>query len=495
MISILTLFTGSVLAQTSNKTVGWQDLELAVTEMMTEFKTVGLAIAVVNKDQVIYTNGFGYRDLGKELPVDPHTLFPIGSVTKSLTASLVGVYAGKGKLSLDDLPRKHIGNIYFYSDEMNKLVTLEDLLAHRSGIGNVDATHVFFPTKDLDSHLERLAYLTPNSKVRERFDYSNMGYAILGGVTEKISGRSWAANIKKELFEPLRMPRSNCSISSLQQDENYSLGYSIQNGEAIRVLLEDQHESVASGAINSSVTELANWVRMLLNEGSYGAQQIVPKTYLEQAFSEHNIIRGSFSYDQKYDLLGDAYGYAWFVHQYKGLYRVSHGGNVSGFTAQVSLYPHQDIGIIILSNQGGANLLIRAIEDIIMNQLLGLAQKSWKDYRIEVGQARTIPNELKPLNQGKAPSHPLADYVGTYQHPGYGTVQVTLEKDQLYIHFPAFKMALEHLHYDTFINRLISSEHQNTPSFYMDFKKDFSGKINGLSVALQRKPVLFEKIG
>lgn len=469
-------------------------LEAEIDSIMQAYHTVGLSIAVVENDEVIFAKGLGFRKLAEKLPVNSSTLFPIGSVSKPLTASLIGVYQAQEKLALTDKPQKHIKSLRFYSDEMNHLITIADLLAHRSGIGGVDGTHVFFPTDDLNQHLERLVYLKPNSSIRERFDYSNMGYAILGGITEKLSGKSWAENLATEIFEPLEMYRSNANLNDLQAGENYALGYSTANDMIVKVEYEDQHESGASGAVNSSALELANWVKMLLNRGKYKGQQIVPEAYLTHSFSEQNIIRGSFSFDQKYDLLCDTYGYGWFVNQYQGLYRVHHEGNVSGFTASVNLYPHKNIGIIILANQGSANLLTKAINEIILKRLLRLEKRKWQDYSIQIGEARLASMALNPMNEAKMPSHPLTSFCGKYKSEGYGLVEVLLENEIFTIQFPAFKMGLEHLQYNTFINKVITTTHQNTPSFYINFNSDNAGNVSELTINFSAEAESFKKI-
>ncbi|MFK7920879.1 MAG: serine hydrolase [Bacteroidia bacterium] len=490
----LALLLWTVLAFGQNQDDRLYNLEAEIDSIMQTYHTAGMSIAIVENDEVIYSQGLGFRNLSQKLPVNANTLFPIGSVSKPLTASLIGVYQASERLNLNDKPQKHIKSLRFYSDEMNHLITIADLLSHRSGIGVVDGTHVFFPTNDLDLHLQRLVHLKPNSSVRERFDYSNMGYAILGGITEKISGKSWAENLKAEIFEPLEMYRSNTNLKDLQADENYALGYSIANDEIVKVEYEDQHESVASGAVNSTATELANWVRMLLNRGKYNEQQILAEAYLARSFSEQNIIRGSFSFDQKNDLLADTYGYGWFVNQYQGLYRVHHEGNVSGFTASVNLYPYKNIGIIILANQGGANSLTKAINEIILKRLLRIERKKWQDYPIQIGEARMVNDTLKPINEEKRPTHPLSAYCGKYKSEGYGVVEVLFESGNLNIQFPAFKMGLEHQHYNTFINKVITVTHQNTPSFYINFPPNNEGNISELTIGFSAEGERFEKI-
>lgn len=490
--SFLFLFCFSAFGQEEDSRL--KGLEIDIDSLMNKCQTVGVSISVVENGKILYSKGFGYRNLAEKLPVTPNTIFPIGSVTKSITSSLIGVYVGQSKLETKDKPSKYIPYLRFSTDEMNNLITVEDLLTHRSGIGNTDATHVFFPTDDIREHIGRLSHIKPSSQVRERFDYSNMGYAILGEITAQISGKTWRENIEEEIFNPLEMHHSNCTLEELQSSNNFSLGYSLYNQKPVKVEYEDQHESYASGAINSTTNDLTKWVMMLLDGGLYKDKQIIPKAYLENSFSEHNIIRGSFGYERKYNLLADTYGYGWFVHQYKNMYRVNHEGNVSGFTSSINLYPYKKIGIIILTNQGSSNLLTKSINDIIINRLLGKERKPWQDYEIRIGESIVPQTNFPALKADKLPSHPLSEYNGKYFSKSYGELEVFQEGRNLMIQFPAFKMYLEHFGYNTFINKVVDTHHQNTPSFYINFYPNNEGRINRLTIEFSEEPEIFVKL-
>ena len=97
---LITFF--QVSSQTKDKRL--TGLETEIDSLMKAYRLVGLSVAIVENDEVIYSKGFGYRDLENKLPVTPNTLFSIGSVTKQFTSSLIGIYEGQGKLSLEDKP-------------------------------------------------------------------------------------------------------------------------------------------------------------------------------------------------------------------------------------------------------------------------------------------------------------------------------------------------------------------------------------------------------
>lgn len=487
----LLFLSPSVFSQASDSRLS--GLETEIKNLMEVYNTVGLSVAIVENDKVVYMNGFGYGDLEKKQIVTPSTSFLIGSITKQFTSSLIGIYEEEEKLSLQDRPVNHINGLEFYSDEMNSLITIEDLLAHHSGIGNLDGTGVFFPPDNAKEFFERLKYLTPNSSVRERFDYSNMGYAILGEIGARITNQSWEENIKGDIFAPLEMNSSTASLDDFLNRKNASAGYSISNGIPIKVLPEDLHMVAPAGAIGSTAEDMTKWVQTLLNGGEYNNDQVLPESYLEQAFSSHSVIRSTFDFDENSDMQFDTYGYGWAVHSLKKKYKVSHSGSVSGFTAHMEMYPFEDLGIVILTNQHLSGI-IRNISDIIANRMLAFERQDWDEYKVNVPEGRVFDTSVPPTNTNQPPSVPLDQFVGSYNHKGYGTLTISLEEGVLFVTLPAFKMALFHEGNNNFRTKSLKDIHQNSPNFLYRFMNTKDGKISEIVIGFQTEPVIFRKI-
>jgi CubicO group peptidase (beta-lactamase class C family) len=485
---LITFF--QVSSQTKDKRL--TGLETEIDSLMKAYRLVGLSVAIVENDQVIYSKGFGYRDLENKLPVTPNTLFSIGSVTKQFTSSLIGIYEGQGKLSLEDKPSKHIIGLKFYNEEMNNSITIEELLTHQSGIGVVDGADVYFPKGSLQKHFQRLPYLVPNGR-RNRFHYSNMGYSILGGVGESVTKKTWAENIQNDIFIPLNMSRSNTSLKEFLNTNEISYGYSVSNDTAIRVLPQDQQEASPAGALNSSANDMSNWLRMLLNKGKFHKKQVIPQSYLERAFSTQLIISPGFLFEDTRDLRINTYGYGWFVGNYQNNYRVSHGGNVSGFSALVDFYPTRKFGIVILSNQNNSGIIYN-ISELITNRLLEIKGRKWNDFEVNIFPAKVFGTTVNPINQKQKPSHSLSAYCGKYENKGYGIIEVILKNGNLLAIFPVFQTVLEHHENDTFYVKQIQRTHENNPSFDYTFLMNDSGEVSGMSINMQSPVVRFVKL-
>ena len=158
------VFATTAICQNSD--IRLLDLDKDIEALISKYNAVGLSVAIVEGDSILYSKGFGYRDKERGLAMNPETLLPIGSATKSFTSTVLGIYEEKGKLSLKDRPAKYISGLEFYNNEMDHLITIEDLLCHRSGMGSFDGSNTFFPTDDPKEFVPRLKHLKPNGEIK-----------------------------------------------------------------------------------------------------------------------------------------------------------------------------------------------------------------------------------------------------------------------------------------------------------------------------------------
>jgi CubicO group peptidase (beta-lactamase class C family) len=154
-------------------------LDEFVTQAMKDWKVPGLAIAVVQGDKVILLKGYGYRDPEKQLPVTPHTLFAIGSITKSFTVTTLGMEMDEGKVDWDKPVRDFLPTFKMYTPALTEEMVVRDLITHRSGLPRHDLVWYSsdFPREDL---LQRLQYLEPSKPLRTNFQYNNLMFMTAG---------------------------------------------------------------------------------------------------------------------------------------------------------------------------------------------------------------------------------------------------------------------------------------------------------------------------
>ena len=458
-----------------------------IIQLIEEYKTIGLSVAVVKDGKVIYSKGFGYRDLKQKLPVTENTVFHIASMTKAFTGSLLGVLESENKLSLKDKPAMHVPNFKFYNDKMNNLITIEDLLSHRSGIGTQGVSQEMFPDANKLKIVQRLRYLKPESEVKNSWNYSNIGYTLAGTIVEQTSGKTWGANIKEKIFAPLKMTNSCTNLEDMKMTENYSLGYGMYKGKSERVPYQNYYAFGPAGVIKSSVKDLSNWMKVWLNKGLFDGEQIIPEKYIYEASRPQNI-----KYEEEYtkDSFLFSEGFGWRLRSWNGYYRLRHGGNTNGFSCVTELFPFEKIGIVVLSNQSNSTLPY-IVSDMISRKLLKLPIED--DYPVIVSEIYKPAEDIQ-FNKSKMPTHNISDFVGAYYADGFGKIEVIKKNGKLLAIFPTYKFKLEHLNYNNFfLKGLKDFKESFDPEFTIRFADNTKGEISMLKMYAQKEPIKFHK--
>lgn len=503
LLAFVVLFVvWSVGAQTSDKRL--TGLEKELNAVLNSWQGAGFAVAIVEKDKLIYSKGFGYRDYEKKVAVTPNTLFAIGSCSKAFTTTLLGKLADENKISLDEKPATYIPGFHFKKPEMDNTISIRDLMCHRTGLPRHDYSWYLFPSNSKDSLLQRVAFQEPFAGVREKWYYNNFMFLAQGVIVEKVTGKSWEDNVREQIFQPLGMSRSNLSIDEMEATADISIGYEVKDDSLIKQM-DYYHIAGMSpaGSINSSVNEMANWVIAWINGGKFKGQQVIPATFLQQAMSSQMVINPALPEKEHPDIFMANYGYGWFINSYKGHYRVEHGGNIDGFSASSSFFPADSIGIIVLSNQNGSPIP-GMVRNIVSDRMLRVTATDWNqeflDRRAKNRKAEEDSKANRSSNQktGTKPSHLLAEYIGSYNHPGYGTFELELINDSLFAQLPLKKLWLKHYHYDIFEVYEVEKTGINDkePSdLHFSFSTGVDGEIAGLSAKIEPAidPIIFKR--
>ncbi|HEY1115552.1 MAG TPA: serine hydrolase [Chitinophagaceae bacterium] len=480
-------------------------LDATFTKILDDWKVAGFAVAVVQKDKVIYAQGFGYRDYEKKLPVTPNTLFAIGSVTKAFTASLLGQLQQEGKVALDKPAHQYLPGLSFFNDAMNNSVTLRHMMSHQTGLPRHDISWYLFPTASRDTLLQRVHYQEPTAGVREKWQYNNFMYMAQGVVIEKLTGKSWEENVKEKIFIPLGMTRSNFSVLDLPKSDDASLGYGLRGDSTIRKVPYYNISGMGpAGSINSSVLEMSNWLITWIYGGKFRGKEILPSSFVTEALSPQTLVNAGLPSKEKPDIHFAAYGLGWGMNSYRGHYRVNHGGGIDGFTSVAALFPTDSIGVMVLTNQEGSQVP-SIVLNTIADRLLGLKPYDWNgDLKKAADKAKAAQKSAaatkKAIAHTTKPSHALADYSGDYTHPGYGTMTLYTKGDSLFAQTGERQLWLRHNNYDVF-DPLPYDPAEGVDSaglpmqIPIQFRLNVSGEVEGLSVPFEAglQPIVFKK--
>jgi len=462
-----------------------KNIEKQFNSVLESTKAPGFAVAIVEGDKVVYAKGFGYADYENKIEADANTLFAIGSSTKAFTSALLGILREDDKLSFDDSPLQYVPGLKFFNNDMNNNIIIKDLMRHSTGLPRHDGAWYFFPSHDKDSLVSRMQYQEPFTGVRQAWYYNNFGFLLQGVITEKLTGETWEKNIEDTFFKPLGMNRSKTMINDMKNGTNTAYGYRLNDD---RNLVKMDYYDIAgmspAGSINSSVNDMTNWLKLWLNDGKLGDEQIIPEDYVKEAISSQMVVAAGLPSEELPNVQYANYGYGWFLHSYKGHYMVEHGGNIDGFSASVAFYPTDNIGIVVLTNQNGS-AVPRLIRNIVADHMLEVDKTDWaKKHKEDVEKGLKAQEEMKDTNQSSnvkntRPSHILLDYTGFYENKGYGKFDVILENDSLFATLNGEKSYFNHFHYDTFELIDYSEGKADTTQIGKSLKVSFTTNVAG----------------
>jgi hypothetical protein len=273
----------------------------------------------------------------------------------------------------------------------------------------------------------------------------------------KVAGKSWDDLVAEKIFAPLGMRSTNTSIKKLTSLSDVSTPHARINEKVTPIKWRDIDNIAPAGSINSTATDMAQWVRLQLGKGTYQGKALLRPNTVREFQSANTVIRSDARTDS---LLPEthlrAYGLGWFLEDYRGRKLVHHGGNIDGMSALVFMVPEENFGLVILTNMNGTSLpaaLARRIADLY----IGGAKRDWSaDYLAftKEGQRRAALSAQNTENsrvKDTKPSLPLEKYAGTYENEMYGAVKLEVKDGKLLMNAgPSFIGPLEHWNYDTF---------------------------------------------
>jgi CubicO group peptidase (beta-lactamase class C family) len=450
----------------SNQEFDEKDFREYVKTEMKKWNVPGAAVLLIKDGKIIFSEGFGYRDMEKKLPVTPETIFPIASCTKTFTPFSVGLLVDEGKVDWDAPIRNYYPELMMYDRYATEHITLRDVLTHRSGLPRHDRVWMYSGLSR-DELMSRLRYLQPSRGFRETFQYNNITYSIAGLVVEKVSGLRWEDFVRERLFRPLGMDRSSLFVDEMKKTGNYSLAYAprkdaagAKKGDSLkeavqRIPIQAYNTTGPASCINSNLKDMAKWIMFNLNGGKAGEKQLVSARSVREIHSPQISIptEGEFKPFVGEETPLISYGLGWVVQPFHGHMMLNHSGGVDGFSSLVSFLPGEKAGVVVLTNMQ-TNMLPYIVAFHYYDLLFGLKP-------VDRGPKfrESLEALLREMHGGaKAaagrtdlpPGHPLQDYTGTYAHPAYGSVRVALDHGGLRATYRNVRAPLKHLSGDVF---------------------------------------------
>jgi CubicO group peptidase (beta-lactamase class C family) len=471
-------------------------LNAEVDALRQEWMIPGVAVGIVKQSEVVFLEGFGLRDVERELAFTPDTLMRVASTTKSFTSALVGVLVDRGVVQWDRPVREYNPDFQMQDPFATAEMTLEDMLCHRSGLPyheNLLATGVGRVLTGSargfrENLVRRLRFFDPSHRFRTHFQYQDIIYTAIGGILERATNRDYTALVEEHLLRPLGMQSSNFSINKARSSGLLAEGYAEVSGDIVPVDFIDLSYLAPCAGLYSTTAEMLHWVQFHLNGGRVGEEHLISRESMDWMHRAHMVVDSPDSL-RSYATPELSYGQGWFRSLHNGSLMVSHGGSFNGHRTFMAFLPEFGIGGVVLCNLNLTNfpdMLLR----VALDRLIGIdSAAKWDrhargldDFWKEKNHAdfEAFLNGRHPEN---APRLQIAAYAGAYTHPGYGTFVVDESGRSLNQTYEGRTFLLEPYDGETMATRFQSTEN-HLLNLTMTFETDTEGRVVAMTVPL-----------
>jgi CubicO group peptidase (beta-lactamase class C family) len=468
------------------------DIDRLAAETMAVWKVPGAALAIVQDGAVVLTRAYGQRDVEADLPVTPHTQFVICSITKSFTATAIALLHNDGVLDWGKPVRDYVPEFRLSDAVATERVTIRDLLSHQSGLPRHDWVHLPGDLSPAEM-LPLMRHLELSRDIRTSWQYNNLCYNAAGLLIERLSGTSFEDFVRERLTDRLGMT-VGFSLDELEAGTDAARPYMIHVDTRLPGLRLPIRVK-AAGAINTSVTDLANWMRLHLGRGEFDGERLLPAALVEQLHTPlAHVGKSEFS-----EFGHGHYALGFQSNTYHGDRLMWHGGGWNGWGSLMTLVPDAGIGVAVLTNRS-PSAVPQILAWYIVDRLRGREPVDWftRFHKVRNDFIAHIPADKeareKARHKDTQPAHVLSAYAADYAHPAYGVMSVRVNDGALHWSWRGMSAPLAHRHFETFVtpevvDRLLPD---NLP---ITFHTDRDGNIVHLSAPLEPmvKDIVFER--
>ncbi len=320
---------------------------------MQQNRIPGLAIAVVDDQNILWEEGFGYTDWDNRIPVTPNTLFSIQSMSKSFTATAAMFAAQDGLVDLDApittyLPDFHVNSIF--EEQPEQKITLRMLLSHTAGFAHEApyGSNYDHPAYSFERHIASISDTWLMFPVGTRYSYSNLGIDLAGYILQVRSGMPFVQYVQEEVLNPLGMKNSTLDIHRVRSTPTRAIGHSeVPLRPWVDLLI------IPSGGVWTTAEDMARYLQFHINKGALDGTRLLMEDLAETMYTPPNL---------------PAHNYAQgiVVTMEHGTRRFEHGGGGFGFNSDMIWYPDLKLGAVVLCNaQLDTDLVVQLNKEIL----------------------------------------------------------------------------------------------------------------------------------
>lgn len=330
-------------------------------DLMERFGVPGVALGILNDDrEEVATHGV--TSLDNPLPVEPTTLFQIGSITKTITATAIMRLVEQGRAQLDGPVRRYLPEFKLADEGVAERATIQHLLTHTGGWVGDDFSDTGSGDDALERYVGGLVELPQITPLGELYSYCNSGFAVAGRIVEVLCGKPYETAVRELVLEPLGMSHSFFSTTWLMT-YRFVVGHlnSFEPGGSTRIARPWALTRAANsmGGLTTCIPDLLRYARFVLGKGPGGFLSDELRKQMHTPLAPAGC--GS-----------DSVGVAWHLREVDAVRIVGHSGGTHGQSSNFSTLPERGFASIVLTNSSRGSELIGELNSALFEQHLGL---------------------------------------------------------------------------------------------------------------------------
>ena len=415
-----------------------QAIDKYIQQVRKQWAVPGMSVAVVRDGRTLLAKGYGVKEKGKPDPVDEHTVYQVGSVSKSFTSALIAMMVDEGRLRWDDRVKDLLPDLELAEPLTEADLRVSDIMTHRMGYTSQAATYVPNLGYGRDATLKMLCLLEPEYGFREGKHYNNMTFLLAEKILEKVSGQTWEQLLQERIFTPLGMTSASCNAEGYLNSPNVAGQHELTNRKDTLRCAQLRGDSRAlywltvigpAGSVNASVTDLARWAEFH-RKGGLNAEGERLLSQKQMDYLHHGVVID----EQDADHI-TLYGQCWYVEQNAKCRIYYHTGTTWGHTALCVFIPQLELSLAILVDSdvpGGARF---AIMRRLIDLCLGLPDTDYSTLALKKWLNRRGSSARRVSRFAYTKTRPAAAALcGTYtKEAPFGDARVYIKDNRLYI--------------------------------------------------------------
>jgi beta-lactamase class C len=359
-------------APAGRSVIDYARIDQRLRRLMEKPNMVGLAVGIIEGGEIRFLQGYGTTASDREDPVTVDTVFRWASVSKGVAGDMVALLAHENRLSLFDPVNRWAGSLRLPGGAEAQ-ATVSDVLTHRLGLfGHAQDSKLEdnYDPRWLRGTLSTLRQICSPGQCHA---YQNVAFDAASEIVERVTGLPYRDVVRDRLFLPLGMTSASMTRAALLASPSWARPHAGGRGARPVEVTEAYYRVPAAGGVNSSIKDLALWMRAQMGL----APDVLPIPVLQAVQEPRAPTPGENRRRRRQaERIGNSfYGLGWRVYDYAGRRVIGHRGGVRGYRSLIMFDPARKTGVVALWNSSAAQP--GGLEFEVMDMLYGLPFQDW----------------------------------------------------------------------------------------------------------------------